>query len=845
MTDKKKKIVYAPEEEAEQMPFVETELINVPEGEADKIYDSVFGANDRRQFKTRLNRGETKRGEQFKHSLMRAERYHPDYTRGLTLEQVEDRIANGYINKAVHSTAKTYRNIFFTNIFTFFNLLCVIVAAALVYVDSYKDLMFLFIMFANMIIGITTEIRSKLAIDRLSLVSAPMAFVIRNGEQASISPQDVVLDDIMFLESGKHICADSIIVNGAVDVNEAMLTGESQLVKKHEGDVLYAGSFIAGGKCYARADKIGNANYIEGLTSYARKYRKARSELIGTMKRLIQVIGVLLLPLAAMLVWKNIGLTGDLQKTIQNVSGAIIGMIPAGMFFLTSTALAVSGTRLSHNRVLVQDMYCIEMLARTDVLCLDKTGTITDGTMRVSVVHDLRRAPDIMLKDIIGSMLAATGDSNQTAAALVHHFGYSKEYSSLVSVPFTSERKYSAVNFEGHGTYFLGAPEFIMGELDKRLEAIVGDKARQGLRVLLLAHSPSDIRNDKLPGSRRALAVIAMEDHIRDDACTTIGWFRENGVAVKVISGDNPQTVAEVARRAGIENSEQYISLDGLSDREVVEIANQYTVFGRVTPEQKSVLIRAIKAHGKTVAMTGDGVNDILALKEADCSIAMAAGSEAARKVSHLVLMDSDFSNMPKVVYEGRKVINNIQKSASLYLMKTLFCILLTIITLFMNIEYPFRPGQMLLLEMFIIGAPSLLLAFQSNNNKIQGHFLTNVLRNSIPSALTLVLGYLALYVFSLNVWVPPDQMNAMGVVVITFIGWVILVRLCRPFDLYRFAVSVMSVGLIALMLVFMPSYFDIVKLDLINMFIVIIIVQSAYVVVSCLTFLLKKLKAT
>lgn len=845
MTDKKKKNDHITGEEAEQMPFIESDIADSGKAEGDEIYNSVFGEQGSGQFKVRPSRKETKREEQFKQSLMRAKRYYPDHLKGLTLEQLEERTVNGYVNKAVHSTAKTYRNIFFTNIFTFFNLLCVVVAAALVYVNSYKDLMFLFIMGANMVIGIVTEIRSKLAIDRLSLISAPVAFVIRGGEQVSIPPQDVVLDDIMFLESGKHICADSIIVNGAVDVNEAMLTGESQLVKKQEGDVLYAGSFIAGGKCYARADKIGNANYIEGLTSYARKYRKARSELIGTMKRLIQVIGVLLLPLAVMLIWINNGLTGDLQKTIQNVSGAVIGMIPAGMFFLTSTALAVSGTRLSQNRVLVQDMYCIEMLARTDVLCLDKTGTITDGTMRVSFVHDLRRAPEFTLNDILGSMLAATGDNNQTATALVSHFGYSKEFTSLVSVPFTSDRKFSAVNFEDHGTYFLGAPEFIMGELDKRLEAIVGDKARQGLRVLLLAHSPSDIRGGKLPGSRRALAVIALEDHIRDDACSTIGWFKENGVAVKVISGDNPQTVAEVARRAGIENSEQYISLDGLSDREVVEIANQYTVFGRVTPEQKSVLIRAIKAHGKTVAMTGDGVNDILALKEADCSIAMAAGSEAARKVSHLVLMDSDFSNMPKVVYEGRKVINNIQKSASLYLMKTLFCILLAVITLFMNIEYPFRPGQMLLLEMFVIGAPSLLLAFQSNNNKIQGHFLTNVLKNSIPSALTLVLGFLALYVFSLSVAIPPAQMNAMGVIVITFIGWVILVRLCRPFDLYRFAVCVMSVGLIALMFVFMPSYFDIVKLDMINMLISIIIIQSAYVVVSCLTFLLKKLKAT
>ena len=549
----------------------------------------------------------SKREAVFAGAMAAAVRYNPDFTEGLTPEQAVERKAKGLNNFAPKSNAKTYGSIFLQNTLTFFNLLCVIVAVGLMIAESAPaNYFFLLIMFANMVISVALEIRAKLKIEKLSLISAPVAVVVRGGEKISVAVNEVVLDDILFLENGKQVSTDCIILNGEAEVNESLLTGESNSVIKKPGSQLFAGSFVTSGSCYARADKVASDNYIESLTSFAKKYKKPKSELLDSLRTVIKFIGVLIVLIAGFLLYTNFkalekantnpDLVIKLADAFPMTAGAVIGMIPSGMFLLTSTSLAISVVQLSKKNVLVQDLYCIEMLARVNVLCLDKTGTITDGTMQVNEVIELKNANDtgFSLGNIIGSCLTATGDNNQTSIALINKFGYSKALKPEKVMPFSSQRKFSAVTFEDAGTFFLGAPEFIMNEMGVRLETLVNDKAKEGLRVLLVAHSANPIKNDKPPSNPRAVAVIVIEDHIREDAFETLKWFRENDVAVKVISGDNPVTVSEVARRVGVPDAEKYVSLDGMTDPEVVELANQYTVFGRVTPEQKRLLIKSM-----------------------------------------------------------------------------------------------------------------------------------------------------------------------------------------------------------------------------------------------------------
>ena len=592
-----------------------------------------------------------------------AERYDPDPDTGLSDDAVTARIEQGYDNYVKKQSGKSYLSIFISNIFTFFNVLTFIVAAALIAVGAgFTQLFFIVIITANVVIGIFQEIRSKMKIDKLSLVSAPSAVVIRDGERCVIPTADVVLDDIICFELGKQICTDSIVVKGECEVNEAMLTGESEPVKKRIGDMLYSGSFISSGSVVARVEKVGSANYVETLTSHAKKYKKPKSELMNSIKLVIKVLSPFIIAIGALMVWTNYrnivphGVTAtysDWNKIITSAAGSVIGMIPSGMFLLTSLALAASVLRLARKQTLVQDLYCIEMLARVDVLCLDKTGTITDGSMEVNNVIEIKGfESEHSLSDIVGSILTATGDNNQTALALANKFGYSKALNPKAVLPFSSQRKLSAVSFEGEGTFMLGAPEFVLKDMGVRIERIINDNAANGFRVIVLAHSPAEIVGEKLPAVRRPVCLIVIEDHIREDAIETIKWFKENNVAVKVISGDNPITVSEVARRVGVENAELYVSLEGFSDQDVIEAANKYTVFGRVTPDQKRLLVRSIKSKNHTVAMTGDGVNDILAMRESDCSVAMASGAEAARNVSHLVLLNNDFTSMPDVVME-------------------------------------------------------------------------------------------------------------------------------------------------------------------------------------------------
>lgn len=803
-----------------------------------------------------------------------SERYYPTLEQGLTQDQVNKRIEEGLFNYSGNKGGKSYLSIFLSNIFTFFNMLTIVVAIALiVFGASFSQFMFMFIVGANIIIGIVQEIRSKRTVEKMKLVTAPTATVIRNGEKVTIPVEEVVLDDIMFVELGKQICADSVVVKGEAELNEALLTGESVPVKKKQGDVLYSGSFVAGGNCYARVDKVGAANYVEKLTSYAKKYKKPKSELRNSITLIIKLTSLIIVPVTVLLVWLGVrNVPGevqwnDLQNIVYEVSGAVVGMIPSGMFLLTSIALATSVIRLAKRRTLVQDLYCIEMLARVNVLCLDKTGTITDGTMRVNETIEIKggNTSSVSVKDIIGSMLTATGDNNQTALALSEEFGHSQVLMPRVTVPFSSQKKLSAVSFEGEGTYFLGAPEFVLKDVGARLEKIITEKAQSGYRVLLLAHSSQAIVGDKLPALRRPVALIVIEDHIREDAPEVIKWFKENEVEVKVISGDNPITVSEVAMRVGVANADKYVSLEGMNTREVIDAAGKYTVFGRVTPEQKCTLIKALKAKGKTVAMTGDGVNDILAMRESDCAVAMASGSEAARNASHLVLLDSNFSCMPQVVKEGRRVVNNIQKSSSLFLMKTLMSVLLSIISVIMAFggissqTYFFDTSNLIGLEFLVIAIPSFALALQPNKNRISGSFLSNVFKRCLPGGLTLTIAVMAVFAYKTIAGpavVSETDYETLLVCVVMFTGIMALVKICQPFNAYRAVLVILTVVLSVVVLTVMMDLFipvmgetpfgDIVPLHRLgfnHVTFLTTIILSNYFILSLIYYLLSKIK--
>lgn len=744
------------------------------------------------------------------------ERYSPDLKSGLSSAQVQTRFTQFLFNDTNKKYSKSYASIFVGNICTFFNLLCLIAFIALILAGTkgLTNYLVIFITTANIVIGIIQEIRSKLSIDKLSIMAANTAKVMRDGEVTEIPLSEIVLDDVIILELGNQVPADCILAEGNVEVNESLLTGESVSVKKKPGDILYAGSFISSGSGKFRVEKVGRETYLQKLTSKAKKYKRPNSELMNSTKWIIKAIGVLIIPIAIGIFFKmynayyegipgseNITdwlLSTQVSYAIQRTCTVVIGMIPSGMLLLTSVALAVGVIRLSKHNTLVQDLYSLEMLARVNVLCLDKTGTITDGRMKVNDCIILNTVGDLSLNDIMGSMLSALDDNNQTSIALTNHFGHSDKLTPIAKIPFSSKRKLSAVTFDEAGTFVYGAPEFVLKPLPAKVERIIKQYAQMGMRVLVLAHSATPIAGDKLPAIMRPIAVISIADNIREDAIETIKWFKDNDVAVKVISGDNPVTVSEVARRAGIAGADKYISLEGLNNSEVENVAGKYTVFGRVTPEQKAILVRAIKAEGNTVAMTGDGVNDILALKEADCAISVASGSEAARNVSHLVLMDNNFNSMPKIVGEGRRVINNIKNSSSLYLMKTLFTALLAALVLIIpGMVYPFMPKNMLLLEVCVIGIPSFFLSLQPNNARVQGKFITHVISRAVAGGVLMILCVMSMYIANVaNNEEFGGYYIAMSMIALTFSGLVMLYRVCQPFNAYRVVLFAVMLGI-------------------------------------------------
>lgn len=743
-------------------------------------------------------------------------RVNADPNTGLTNEEVKERKDRKLVNIAKNKGSKSVLRIIAENVFTFFNFIWIAIFIALCAVEAYSDLLFIVVIVLNTLIAIIQEIKAKYTVEKLSLVSSPKLTVIRNGQTIQVSASELVLDDIVELSVGNQIPADLVVVSGEAELNESLLTGESNAIKKEVGSVLLAGSFIFSGSVRARVDKLIDDSYIQSIAKEAKKFKKPNSNLFRDLKKIIKYIGILIIPVGALMFLNNyFAVTGEnaVKLAVKKTCGSLTGMIPAGMFLLVTIALAVGVIKLARKRTLVKDLYSIEMLARTNLLCLDKTGTITDGTMNV-VYHEA--LSDENFEGVISNILGAQKTSNSTSNALAARFGTSATVSAVKVMEFSSQRKFSATQFEG-GTYLLGAPEFCCGNIDASLKEKLEQHALMGERTLLVAKTQVPIEDDRLDELKNTsvpVGFITLEDHIREDAINTISWFRENGVKIKIISGDNPKTVSTIARRVGVENAEKCVSLEVLSVQEVAAIADKYAVFGRVTPEQKHALVKELKRLGYVVAMTGDGVNDTLALKEADCSIAMADGSEVARNISSLVLMDSKFSSLPSVVKEGRQVINNVQKSSTLFLMKTFFTIVLSLgvlvasLVTFNPILYPFNPNQLLMIETFVIGIPSFILALQPNDDQIKGDFIPQVLKNAIPSAVIMLLNVTLVLILAKYNIINVGERETLCVLALTLTGLVNLYKLCFPMNWLRIGCVSLSTLLIVLTTLIMPDFF-------------------------------------
>lgn len=709
--------------------------------------------------------------------------------KGLTSEQVASQTVKGLVNGNADVKTKSIGRIIRDNLFTPFNLLNAILAALVISTGSIQNALFMGVIICNIIIGTFQEIRAKKTIDKLSLIATPKAHVIRDGQQQEIDLHTIVMDDILVLASGNQICADAIVLQGECEVNESLLTGESDPVVKKPGDLLLSGSFIISGTCRARVEHVGAENYAAKISANAKYIKKPNSEIMRSINRIIKWIGFGLIPVGIALFCKQLFLSGQpLPRAIVSTVAALVGMIPEGLILLTSVVLAVSVIRLARHKTLVQELFCIETLARVDVLCLDKTGTITEGTMQLDEIVPLHGADKSEIDSALGALMAALNDSNPTSDAVRETYGSRNPgWQCVQTVPFSSARKWSGANFGSRGTYVMGAAEFILQEIPAPMKAQMETYSKKGQRVLLLAHSAAAFAEKTLPQALRPMAFLLISDKIRPEAQKTLEYFAEQGVTLKVISGDNAVTVANIAKKAGLADGDNYVDATTLTTPEQLsEAAEKYSVFGRVTPQQKLDLVKALKEKGHTVAMTGDGVNDVLALKEADCSVAMASGSDAARTVSQLVLLDSNFASMPLVVREGRRSINNLQRSASLFLVKTLFSTILAIVFIFLNRDYPFLPLHLTMISTVCIGAPSFLLALEPNKERIKGHFIANVLQKAIPGAITMALSVIAITVISSFVELTQNQVSTMCVISTGFVSLMVLLRICLPFNWIR-----------------------------------------------------------
>lgn len=715
---------------------------------------------------------------------VRMERIAADPQSGLSAEQVKRRFAQGENNYKVESSTLSVSEIVRSNVCTYFNLVFAVIAVLLAIVGAWSDMLFLPIIVANTCIGIIQEVHSKKVLDKLSILNAPHAVVIRDGKRQEIPADQLVLDDIVEFSAGSQIPADAKVVSGELQVNESLITGESDEIEKREGDSLLSGSFVVSGKACARLEKVGKDSYISKLTLQATKSKKGeQSEMIRSLNYLIMVMGIIIIPIGiALFVQSFIYNEGTFHDSITGMVAAIIGMIPEGLYLLTSVALAVSSVRLAQKKVLIHDMKCIETLARVNVLCVDKTGTITEPGMHVYDFSVLDGADQLEISQLLADFVAAQEKDNATMEALKAHFSNGSGMRAREVYSFSSETKYSGAVMNDGKSYVIGAPEFVLRGQFAQYQEQIATYSSKGYRVLVFAQYEGTLDRKPLTEPVLPLCFVMLANPIRKGAKETFTYFAENDVDIKVISGDNPLTVSVIAAEAGIVGAERFVDASTLKEKEdYYRAVEEYTVFGRVTPSQKRMLVQALKEHKKTVAMTGDGVNDVLALKDADCSVAMASGSEAASNVAQLVLLDSDFSRMPSVVAEGRRVVNNIERTAALYIVKNIFSMLLAIFSVILMLDYPLEPSQVSLISMFTIGIPSFVLALEPNKDLIRGHFLTNVLVRALPAGLTDFIVVSGLVIFCREFQVDLDCLSTSCTILVAIVGFMILHRIARP----------------------------------------------------------------
>lgn len=766
--------------------------------------------------------------------------------KGLCKEEVDKRRNEGKYNKNIDGVSKTTKNIIIDNVFTFFNLLNLILAALIIFVKSYENALFMGIVISNTVIGIIQEIRAKKTIDKLSLLSSTKAKVIRESKEIEINTEDIVIDDIIKFSSGDEISVDCIILNGSVEVNESLLTGEVDEILKKEGNTLLSGSFIVSGTCYAKADKVGENSYVAKITKEAKKRKKVNSEIMNSLNKIIKYIAIVIVPIGVILFLKQMYvLNYGLKQSIVSTVAAVIGMIPEGLYLLTSISLVVSVIRLGKKNILVQELYCIETLARVDMLCLDKTGTITEGKMNVRelVILDYKYNKE-NINNIIGAITHTLDDENSTFNALKNKFKENPNWKYIKKVPFSSQRKWSGASFKELGSFVIGAPEFVLNENYESIKSKVEEYSSKGYRVLLLAKSNKELNEHELDENIEKIALIIIEDRIRENVEETFKFFDKQDVNIKVISGDNPITVSNIAKTAGIKNAEKYIDASTLKNIDDIKKAvDKYIVFGRVKPEQKREIIKVLKEKGHTVAMTGDGVNDVLALKDSDCSIAMASGSDAARRVSQLVLTDSNFKSMPSVVNEGRRVINNIEKSASLFLVKTIYSFILSVLFLLIMKPYPFVPIQLTLISGLTIGIPSFFFAFESNNNMIKNGFLINIIKRALSGGLTISINTLCIIFICNIIKIPQDKVSSIVAILTGFTGLIILYRVSLPFNTHRKILSICMSVLFLLIVIFFGDKLMIYRLNIIQTTILIIFMIITPILIKVISTIVDKIK--
>lgn len=769
---------------------------------------------------------------------------------GLTTAEVTRRLINGYANTAIDPPTKTVGQIVKSNLLTYFNLVFFALAACIIAVGSWYDLTFMPVVFANIAIGIIQELRAKKTLDNLNIINTPKGTVIRDGVQSSIPVEELVRDDIVVFTTGSQIYADAVVVSGECQVNEALMTGEADEIRKAAGEELMSGSFIVSGSVRARLTRVGRESYVSRLTLESKKSGKQKqSEMMRSLSSLVKWIGIVLIPIGAALAYKEItvleqGVTDGVVHTV----GALVGMIPEGLYLLTSIALAAAVIRLAKRKTLVHDMNCIETLARVDVLCVDKTGTITENKMLVEDVcplcEDRFVADDIRM--IMSDYVSAMQDDNDTMTALRSYFKGAVNQIAIDTLPFTSVKKYGGVSFHEDETYILGAPDIILGAEYESYRDKIELYSKKGCRVLLLALYDGALSDETLSHEKLPIALIVLANKIRKNAPETFKFFAKQGVAIKVISGDNALTVSEVAQRAGIANADKYIDARELADdRAIKRAAAEYTVFGRVTPVQKRKLVRALKAAGHTVAMTGDGVNDVLALKEADCGVAMASGSEVACQVAHVVLLNSDFASMPSVVMEGRRVINNIERSAALFLVKNIFSFTFALISLLFAFPYPVTPSQLSLVSTLTIGFPSFVLALEPNENLVRGKFLKNILFRALPGGLTNILLVIGIMLFYRAFELPQDEMSTICAIIMGVVGITVLHYTSLPYNNLR----KLLMGAVVVTFVFsatvLRDIFTLVPLDTASILVLAVFILLAFPVIHTISYILRRIGAT